>query len=314
MKLRSILVGLLVLAQLGWLTASYITNSVTLATAPRILVKGVLRYYDGSGEVTRYRSITIDPNSPRIGKSIWWAADAFKTGNNELVQPRENPGDAVQGAMEIRQNNLWRDGKKVEDDEFSVIWSKQENGLWDFRLEARDSSEDVLGENEYRTKGGLRWSRTHTHKDTQQTEATINVDIFPSNAIYRINNDMSRAIRDWERRSGARNDVDVTMELAMRSSGQPKATRYFINGMPATDAIRLMEKDALPPAAEGNRSSKQPIDPWRVPCYTDGEPVMIKEAPATEEAPAPEKTPEPAATDPAPTPETTHESSSPAES
>lgn len=239
MKSRSVLVAIIILAQLGWLAVNYSTYAENLANAPRIRVRA--EFNKAGNACVKGEALELSPDSPHLGKSIWWAADTFKGHQDETAIPaRENPGDAVQGAMKLCDSS-WRM-------KFSVIWSKQADGLWDYRLEARGSSEDIIGEGQYRTEGQLSFI-------TNNPKVTLHLDLFPQPLIYVFSGDMKQAISEWQKKASAGEELDATLELAMLPAGQTKATLCFINGIPASDAIRLMKEGDFPkPSTEGEKS------------------------------------------------------------
>ena len=285
MNIRLILVALIVLAQLGWLGADYIYRSMELANAPRILVNASLTPL-GGGYFWPTR-MTLEPETPLLGKSIWWSMQSVQHRRDSDVcipiTPRENPGDEMPGALELRLQfhgnvQLFRNGICLQGEEayLSAIWSKGDNGLWNFRLVAPNSPEDVLADGELRTKAVI----TSWDGDEKNNLITFSLQPFKQkhtflSVHYELNDDMARAFQEWTQKdqtntthSNRFDRLQATMEIALRKDMSPKVTQLYYNGIPAAEAIRLMKQDAFPLPAEMPKEAENvppPVEETQTP-------------------------------------------------
>ena len=158
-KIATSLVFLVLLAQLSYLVFALCKANHDLAVAPRIIVHtepNRLSYlFFKSDEIALNKA-----DETRLGRSLWWDSKPWITAHkkahreyNDTEHPdcvsRPIPDEKeVQGSIELRP-----DSRSIE---LSVIWRRGENGLWNYRLEAPGSSEDVLHEGELRSPK-VRW-------------------------------------------------------------------------------------------------------------------------------------------------------------
>lgn len=290
MKIRSCILAVIVLAQLGWITYNYVQCSNELEKAPRIVMPSVdarsrsYSYYSdfsvGSVQVSLYNE------NPVLGKSFWWSNEWTEEGpetpwyRDALLKeavaftPRPEPGADVQGARKIgpKDDRGYWSIRTMQDKEFkkrcySVIWTKDEaSNQWRYRLEVPGSSEDVLREGELRTYGVLR-DKNVLRSDNNDTYVCLEMGLFyhPSmpwysaSVSYTMNRDMRRVYREW----CSRHDLDkrdarlpkVEIEVALRENKPAVATDIKIDGMSLTEAIALMDKDEFP-VPEQDKSAK----------------------------------------------------------
>ena len=242
-KITTSLVFLVLLAQLAYLVFALCRANHDLAVAPRIIVHL---------EPCRLTSLSLELNEiplnkadePRLGRSLWWNSEPWITAYRKAFQNHDDaePPDCVsrpapdekevQGSIELRPNS--------GNIELSVIWRRGENGLWNYRLEAPGSSEDVLREGELRSPK-VRW-------DPNSWKCTI--DGYTLHCEYRITENDRNILKTWEanheqeakplKRNG------VTIEVALQEKARPTITQIFLNGIPLQEALKMMKTDTFP--------------------------------------------------------------------
>lgn len=286
MKLRSCLVALIILAQLGWLGYHYHFRTEELRAAPRITVKPFLTSY---GSIFCYKEDYNLTDSPLFGKSLWWDAEKWTINANfrhndeekdSSVKPftgRPAPGDEVQGALELvpKQHH--------EGTELIAIWSKGEDGFWTFRLEAPGSSEATPHEGEFSTRAML-WSNgaiytapaDHPESKSYSVSLVIHPFISPTREAssfsrynpsinFYMNNDDRHVLRDWMRHATQKQlaQLPCALDIALRESSPPMAVQASMFGLPIHEAIlRIKEgKITLPEAPKSDDSHPQKTEP-----------------------------------------------------
>lgn len=310
MKFRLTLVALIVAAQLGWIAFDYLRNTAVLADSPSVIIPADFPSYCGQDIAPADSFITLElkPDNPRLGKSIWWTVEGVKDAQ-PVTLSRPAPGAEVQGAVELHYNHAHynitylKGGKEIDRDDysrtFSVIWSKGPDGVWDYRLEARGSTEDKLREGELRTLASCSYSFGSSSEMPR-----LRMYLFGQDGVryhhtpeYRITGDSRRIFEEWL--SSTDRKPQYTMEVALRENDAPLATQFYVDGRPWGEVIRdIKQGDYTQPPAAPQADAPQP--------------------PATPAEPAAEPTPEPPAEAPAdtaepPAPETTAESTPTAE-
>lgn len=152
MNKRLYLLFLIVLAQLGYLGYGYFARTAEIAESPHIMIS--VEPYDPRDffrgdymtlSCTVKLPLPLDPNDPRIGKSLYWgeelkdyaARDIFGDGENVIEQPIREP--QMDDAMDITP---YRDVPEKE--WMAVFFLPDEKNIYRFaRMEKRGSTEDV---------------------------------------------------------------------------------------------------------------------------------------------------------------------------
>lgn len=278
MKFRTFLLFLIILAQIGWIAYLYVYRSQELATAPSICVRASL-------EPLHREPLGLYPHkyelkdSPLFGKSLWWDAESWVDLEDGAEPPtglsqRPDPGDAVKGSLKLTPPVSYNDSILL-----SAIWTKGEDGIWNFRLEAPGSSEDVLREGELRTEAALwktdRYIRIQCDDQSETPKQLVLVmPIVPSSAKkgecvkrwaanieYQLNNDDEHTLRNWlsNMSEQQKKSIPCTMEIALREHCPPMVTQVYINGVRAHDAIEQIRQHRFK-TPEAEQSSKQAND------------------------------------------------------
>ena len=335
MKIRLVLVALIVLGQFFWLALNYVSLSLELTYDASYIRVPAKLYSSGDGYVATM-DVPLTPDNALLGKSIWWGdkweydqeitprpkpGKSIPRGgiseSDREIAPRPKPGDEVQGAVEIRLKSwrsisLLRDGKPLEakDSHLIAIWHKGENDLWHVsRIVAPDSSEDILAEDEVRSKVEIDYWTYNKEKKL----LTLHISPFIGSVRYELNSDMKAEFRKWISKGTdledhviivkdtghRRKDPNATMELAVRSNKPPKATMLLYDGIPVPKAIQMMKDNQFPCSETEDTPQDQPEEE-PVPT-TIVAPEVPAPAPAEQpEAPAPAPAEQPEAPAPAP--------------
>ena len=294
-KTGSIIIALIVLAQLAWLGGQFYCNMQELAHSPHIFVKADCNWDEiNTQPVVR----KFDPNDPFFGKSLWWDAEKLREKGSdedkkEEIQSRPKPGDDVNGAYEITSSGIGTP--------FAGFWSKGDDGLWRLvRIEAEHSSEDVpregemrilmTGETPYRRGLVVRYVKSSANM-TNMTSPQINLQMAsePSYPLIGYSSQAQRWLRSLRKEE---NESPLVMELAIRADKKPLVVGVTLKGEPLADVVHREEKNT-PKDYDCDHCSS--VDDYPVP-----EPTPEPAAEPTPE-PAAEPTPEPAA-EPAPAP------------
>lgn len=260
--LRRILLCVVMAAQLAWLGYDYVLYTDELEQAPRILVEQKSSF-NGSLE---WMILSLADENPVLGKSLWWGDDWLQVTSDQsnaatdalVFSPRPDPGEAVTGAYRIqvpcsrhfRTKVIDADGFRRPD--VVALWSRGEEGVWRFRLEAAGSSEDVLREGECRT-----WARM-TLKDIARGDdgaLYVRFNVVPyfhslraaqrgvQVSSYPAAGKLKQVYRECEKRD---HRPQVTLELALRKNKPLVITQVYFDGMPLREALERMKQGRYP--------------------------------------------------------------------
>lgn len=259
---RHILLCVVVAAQLAWLGYDYVLYTDELEQAPRILVEQKSSF-NGSPE---WVTLSLAAENPVLGKSLWWGDDWQQTtsaqssaaADAQVFSPRPEPGEDVTGAYRIQvpRSRHFRT-KMVDADGFRcpdvvALWSRGEEGVWRFRLEAAGSSEDVLREGECRTWARMRIKDTARGDDgalyvrfnvlpyfhsLSAAQRGMQVPSYPAAAK------VEQVYRECEK---TEHRPRVTLELALRRNKPFVITQVYFDGVPMREALELMKQGRYP--------------------------------------------------------------------
>ena len=255
MKTRSILLILLIAAQLVWLgwencvlsSQEYHDSIVIAAEPPR--GKAIIP--------TVAFSLKEDQ---QFGKSLWWGEDWLddeathyaEPGDWEkTLAPRPTPGDEVSGAYELAPDSVV--GTKL-----AVFWRRNADGVWAPRFEYCGSSEDTPREGEIRMETTIRYANPHKDKGAL-TDIWLVCKPFTSAGMtnraleYKIS---TRTLKALQKLDAKQAKLTFTLGLALRENKHPLVTNLYINGIPEKEAVPMMERGEIP-----HRSAEPPTAP-----------------------------------------------------
>ncbi len=263
-----IMLALIIIAQVFFIVLFTLQYEREIASAPHIETPGEISH---TGIFLPYQFYT-DENVARLGHSIWW--DALTDDDNREGSSRPRPDEAALPTS-INLSDFCNDYKLVR---LCAIWTRGENGIWDYRLEASDSVEAQPREGEWRFPALLEVQRQarRTYQpiivkhpsaapatrrdDPEKLEYLLKVDPLACNNttaryfydetnrhFFALSTDDAHIISEWmERHSISDEQLHCTIIFSLREGKSPIAVTAKINGIPIGEAIRRMREDSFP--------------------------------------------------------------------
>ena len=245
--IKRLILALIVIAQVFFISFLVVQSEREIASAPHIETLGEISI-SNSGIFLPYQFHT-DEHSSHLGRSIWW--DALTDGDNQEGSSRPRPDEA---ALPNSINLADFDGSKPI--RLCAIWTRREDRIWDYRLEAPNSVEAQPREGEWRSPALLAVCRDFSEK----TEYLLKVDPFaykdttlPSTPYYfnrhffSLSTDDSDTISEWQKRHAISDEqLPCTIIFSLREGKSPIAVTAKINGIPIGEALRRMREDSFP--------------------------------------------------------------------
>ena len=267
---RHIILALIIIAQVFFIALLTLKYEREIASAPHIETPGVISH---TGIFLPYQFYT-DEHNARLGHSIWW--DALTDDDNREGSSRPRPDEAALPTS-INLSDFCNDYKLVR---LCAIWTRGENGIWDYRLEAPNSVEAQPRDGEWRFPALLEVQRQarRTYQpiivkhrsssaapatrrdDPEKLEYLLKVDPFaykdttlPGTPCYFNRHFFSRStddsdtISEWQKRHAISDEqLPCTIIFSLRENKPPIAVTAKINGIPIGEAIRRMREDSFP--------------------------------------------------------------------
>lgn len=253
MKIRYWLLGILVLAQMVWLSWRCYEAEAVLAAAPTIEVEAKC----SSGSC--YPNTCYDLADPAcLGKSLWWNAESLLKENEKEIHAsvtlRPQPPEGVTGALNPFE--------KENREKLVALWHRGADGMWRPRIEAAGSSEDVLREGEVRTPACL------VDKSCQSQDGRLEKVILYFNLFYDMKNPYNRLVYDLDpstsrlyRDAPCPETPPIRLKIALRRGASPVVREALLGDEPLSKALRRIQKengnrsaDSQPEAAGGRRN------------------------------------------------------------
>lgn len=248
MNKRLFLLFLIVLAQLGYLGYGYFARTAEIAQSPHIKI--AVEPYDPRDffrgdymtlNCTVKLPLPLDPNDPRIGKSLYWgeklkdfaAKDPYGDGENIIEQPIREP--QMNEAVEIEPYTCEEEKKQM-----AVFFLPDEKNIYRIaRVEKRGSAEDVCRGAEIRFEMELEGS--------WWSQKTLELRL-PKPLRYYIPEHTGNLLPS---------QTPLVMEIARRPDGTLLLVElYTEDGTPFNEAVRAYQRTAEQNSAAQSTSVK----------------------------------------------------------
>ena len=267
---RHIILALIIIAQVFFIALLTLKYEREIASAPHIETPGEISH---TGISLPYQFYTGE-HITRLGHSIWW--EALTDDDNREGSSRPRPDEAALPTS-INLSDFCNDYKLVR---LCAIWTRGENGIWDYRLEAPNSVEAQPRDGEWRFPALLEVQRQarRTYQpiivkhrsasaapatrrdDPEKLEYLLKVDPFaykdttlPGTPCYFNRHFFSRStddsdtISEWQKRHAISDEqLPCTIIFSLRENKPPIAVTAKINGIPIGEALRRMREDSFP--------------------------------------------------------------------
>ena len=263
------MLALIIIAQVFFISLLTLQYEREIASAPHIETPGEISH---TGISLPYQFYTGE-HAARLGHSIWW--EALTDDDNRKGSSRPRPDEAALPAS----INLadFTNGKVIH---LYAIWTRKEDGIWDYRLEAPNSVEAQPREGEWRFPALLAVFRLarRTYQpiivkhrrssaapaarrdDPEKAEYLLKVDPLAcanttaryfsdetNRHFFALSMDDAHTISEWmERHSISDEQLSCTIIFSLRENKLPIAVTAKINGIPIGEAIRRMREDSFP--------------------------------------------------------------------
>ena len=246
--IKRLILALIVIAQVFFISFLVVQSEREIASAPHIETLGEMSY----ARIHLPCKFYTDESAAHLGRSIWW--NAMTNDNKQEGSSRPRPDEAaIPNSINLAD---FTNGKVIH---LCAIWTRREDRIWDYRLEAPNSVEAQPREGEWRSPALLAVCRDFSEK----TEYLLKVDPFaykdttlPSTPYYfnrhffSLSTDDSDTISEWmERHSIDDDQLPCSIIFALREGKSPIAVRAKINGIPIGEALRRMRENSFPISA-----------------------------------------------------------------
>ncbi len=267
---RHMILAFIVIAQVFFIALLTLQYEREIASAPHIETLGEISI-SNSGIFLPYQFHT-DEHASHLGRSIWW--NALTDDDDREGSSRPRPDEATL-PNSINLSDFTND-KVIH---LCAIWTRREDGIWDYRLEAPNAVEAQLREGEWRSPALLevqRQARRRTYQpiivkhpsaapaarrdDPEKLEYLLKVDplarintttqyfSYDTNRhSFVLSKDDADTISKWKKQHSIDDEqLPCTIIFSLREGKSPIAVTAKINGIPVGETIRRMREDSFP--------------------------------------------------------------------